>query len=98
MTRFALVIPFCLMALPAVAQDKQTLCTTSAEIVDTAVTARADGAKERAVIRDITGTLDGDKAVFKPAVEPIVNWVYTLPEDQLTDEVATVYKDTCLKN
>ena len=86
------------MAVPAAAQDKQVLCNSSADIVDAAVTARAGGAKERKTIRDITGNLNGDQAAFKPAVEPIVNWVYTLPEDQLTGEVAKVYKETCLKN
>jgi hypothetical protein len=62
------------------------------------VGARAGGAAEAAAIRQIAGTLDGDKAAYKPAVEPIVNWVYTLPEDQLTGKVAEVYEETCLNN
>ena len=98
MTRFALLLLALMLASPLAAQDKQTLCAVSADIVDAAVTARAGGAGDGAAIRQIADGLNGDKAAFKPAVEPIVNWVYTLPEDQLDGKVAEVYKETCLNN
>ncbi|WP_294622836.1 DNA primase [uncultured Roseovarius sp.] len=96
MTRFAALLPALCLAAPVMAQDKESLCATSAEIVDSAVEARQDGMRQKKAIRTIGEGLEGDAAIYKPAVEPIVNWVYTLEEDQLTDEVAATYEEACL--
>ncbi len=90
---FALMIMF---AAPAAAQDKAALCATSGEIVDAAVTARTAGASERAARMSVTKGLPADKANFKPAVEPIVEWVYTLDQAQLGDGVSKSYVTACL--
>ena len=84
------------MASPAVAQDKDVLCATSGEIVGAAVTARADGTDSPTAIRAISKTLKGDQKPFRAAVQPIVDWVFTLDEAQLNDEVATSYVAACL--
>ena len=85
-----------LLASPLGAQDKTLLCDTSGEIVAAAVTSRVSGASNAATIKSISKSLEGDKATFKPAVQPIVDWVYTLDKPLLTDEVATSYVEACL--
>ncbi|MEO3415705.1 DNA primase [Roseovarius sp. CAU 1744] len=84
------------IALPASAQDKETLCATSGEIVDAAVAERLGGADEQSASGNVIESLPDDKANFKPAVEPLVEWVYTLEKEQLTDEVAKSYVLACL--
>lgn len=88
-----LVMP---LAVPAAAQDNTALCSTSGEIVDAAVTARADGTDSTKTTRAIAKTLTGDKKPFKAAVRLIVDWVYTLDEAQLNKEVAASYVEACL--
>ena len=43
------------------------------------------------------GSTDGgvDKR-YREAVPMLVDWVYTLPEDQLTDEAPKAFEDACL--
>ena len=86
----------CLLATPLAAQDKETLCATSGEIVDLAVAERVGGADEGTAVKSVSAALPDDKAKFKPAVGPIVQWVYTLEADKLTDEVARSYVAACL--
>lgn len=86
----------CLLATPLAAQDKEMLCATSGEIVDLAVAERVGGADEGTAVKSVSAALPDDKAKFKPAVEPLVQWVYTLEAGQLTDDVAKSYIDACL--
>ena len=100
MRRFYLLLPFVafpVVAPPAVAQDKEELCSVSAGIAGSAVEARAAGKKQKQAIRTITVDLDEEAGNYAAAVEPIVAWVYTLPEEQLTDEVAKSYEAACLE-
>ncbi len=85
-----------LLASPAVAQDKEELCTTSGEIVDAAVAERLGGADEQSAADNVADALPDDKANFKPAVEPLVEWIYTLEKEQLTEEAAKSYVLACL--
>jgi hypothetical protein len=101
MTRFALLLPALLLpallvASPLAAQDQKTVCATSADIVDSAVEARRDGVRQRKAIRTIGNDLAGDAAPYKAAVEPIVNWVYTLEDEQMSQDVAAAYEKACL--
>lgn len=93
MLRFTALLAF--MATPLAAQDKDVLCNTSGEIVGTAVAERIGGADETTAIRNVEEALPDDKANFRPAVEPIVQWVYTLEPEELTDEVAASYVAAC---
>ena len=95
MTRFAAIAVALIAAAPVVAQDKQDLCENTAVIVGDAVTARADGASAQDAVSAVRDAMDADSA-YKAAVQPIVDWVYTLPEDQLTDAVAVAYEEQCL--
>ncbi len=95
MTRFAAIAAALIAATPVLAQDKQDLCEKTAVIVGDAVSARADGATAQDAARVARDAMDADSA-YKGAVQPIVDWVYTLPEDQLTDAVAVAYQEQCL--
>lgn len=91
---------FTLLAAPVAAQDaaqdKEMICNVSGEIVGAGVAERLGGADEATAISAVEDWLTEDKAKFKPAVEPLVQWVYTLEVDQLTDEAATSYVLACL--
>lgn len=95
MTRLAAIAVALIATTPALAQDKQDLCENTAVIVGNAVIARADGASAKNAASTVRDAMDSDSA-YKGAVQPIVDWVYTLPEDQLTDAVADAYQEQCL--
>lgn len=101
MLRAALFVLSCAPAAigPAAFAQPQTseLCAVSAGIVGHAVEQRRDGAALPAAQDAVIVSLGDDHAEYVPAVEPIVEWVYTLPEDQLTDEVAEAYAAACLE-
>lgn len=85
-----------ILASPLAAQDKDFLCATSGEIVDAAVAERLGGADEDTATRNVEDALPDEKAQFRPAVVHIVEWVYTLEAEQLTEEVAVSYVEACL--
>ena len=90
---------FCLLAAPSplMAQDKTDLCHTTGAITKAAVVARVDGLNAPDTTQSIIQSLPNDKDGFKPAVSPIVDWVYTLPKDQLDDDtVSKAYVAACL--
>lgn len=89
---------FCLMILttPALAQGTEDLCRISSQIAGAAVSERSTGATQDAAVRVITADLEGEAAAYAAAVQPLVDWVYSLPEEQLTDDVASAYEAACL--
>ena len=87
-----------LLATPVVAQDKETLCAVSGDIVGAAVAERVGGADAETARDHVIDALPDEQANFKPAVGHLVEWVYTLPPEQLTDEVAPSFIEQCLAN
>ena len=83
-----------LASLPAAAdaqQDKAAACAESAGIVMQAVEARKQGAaksKARAALREQIGD--------RGAGDMLADWIWSLPEDQLTDEVSAAWEAQCL--
>jgi len=69
-------------------------CMATAAIVEGAVAMRAGGSAQTVT----AGTLQtgGVEAKYIDAVAHLVDWVYTLPEDQLTEEAIRAYNDACL--
>lgn len=96
-----IVLWLVLLAMPALAQDpaqdKAELCKVTSGIAGDAVSARGAGATEAATIAAITADLPATGTDYTSAVQPIVEWVYTLPEEQLTDEVQAAYQAACLE-
>ncbi|MBY6003532.1 hypothetical protein KUV62_06420 [Salipiger bermudensis] len=83
-----------LASLPLAAsaqQDKAAACAESAGIVMQAVESRKEGvakSKARAALRDQIGD--------RGAGDMLADWIWSLPEDQLTDEVGAAWEAQCL--
>ncbi|KNG92647.1 hypothetical protein [Pseudaestuariivita atlantica] len=90
----ALLLP----ALPAAAQElKAADCETFGKITQEAVMARTAGKRPRAATRQISRGLTGDLERFKGAVPLLVDFVYGLPEAQLSADVGATYASACVE-
>jgi len=84
-----------LMALPLTAMAQNPICAPTGEIVAAAVEARKAGQGAEAAKAGISAGLEGDKAQFIPAVQPIVDWVYELPQADLEKDVTGSWITQC---
>ncbi|NCQ25585.1 MAG: DNA primase [Rhodobacteraceae bacterium CG17_big_fil_post_rev_8_21_14_2_50_63_15] len=84
-----------LTALPLGAVAQNPICAPSGAIVQAAVEARSAGQDAATAITTISDGLPEDNKNYKPAVPPLVEWVYTLPEEQLGAGVAEAYVAAC---
>ncbi|SEK95733.1 hypothetical protein SAMN05443999_1038 [Roseovarius azorensis] len=84
-----------LIVLPMSVMAQNPICAPSGRIVQAAVEARIEGQDSVAAIRAISDALPEDKKAYEPAVQPLVDWVYTLPAEQLGAEVAEAYIAAC---
>ncbi|MCZ4353322.1 hypothetical protein O4H61_12405 [Roseovarius aestuarii] len=95
MKRFALIALMIPLAGPAFA-GKAENCAATAGIVADAVAQRADGKDLSDTVAFLGSDAGGVKARYREAVPALVDWVYTLPEDQLTDAAPKAFEDACL--
>ncbi len=95
MTRFALFALLLTLAAPVLADDARDRgCAATTAIVAEAVAMRAKGTTQVQALKALqAGDLD---AKYAATVPPLVDWVYSLPQDQLTNEAAAAYNDACL--
>lgn len=78
-------------ATPVSAQGNKTAsCENSAKIVMEAVQARKDGVSERRTERELRRALNRDTGTM------VAQWIYGLPEDQLTLDVGRTWVGQCL--
>ena len=70
--------------------DKVAACDKSVAVVMAGIQARKDGASMGKTRRAMRKELD------RTAGDMLAEWIYALPEDQLTEEVGTVWKAQCL--
>ncbi|SFN47007.1 hypothetical protein SAMN04487859_10350 [Roseovarius lutimaris] len=94
MRRLALITS--LLALPMAAQAETSICDTSGAIVQAGIDARVAGTAAPEAIKTISAGYTGDMERYQGAVQPLVDWVYSLPEEQLDDGVAEAYVAACL--
>ncbi|MBN9889230.1 hypothetical protein [Salipiger abyssi] len=78
------------VAGPVLAQSKTEQCATSAGIVMTAVQARKDGESKAKARRALREALD------RTAGDMLAEWIWELPEEQLTEEVGAAWEAQCL--
>ncbi len=102
MKRFVLVLPLmAAVVLPGSISRAQTMndeqCKATADIVAVAVEQRTDGKKAKKVKRGLTKGNTAVDEVFHPAVGPLVDWVFTLDEADLTPDVAVAYEKQCME-
>ncbi|PKQ12857.1 MAG: DNA primase [Alphaproteobacteria bacterium HGW-Alphaproteobacteria-1] len=84
-----------LIVLPMAATAQNPICAPTGEIVAAAVEARKTGQGAEAAKAGITGGLGAAQAAYAPAVPPIVDWVYELPEADLQKDVAGSWVTQC---
>jgi hypothetical protein len=82
-----------LVPLPALAQNP--ICAPTGEIVAAAVEARKAGKRAGAARSEIRRALGSDGRAYAPAVQPLVDWVYELPEADLQKDVAGSWVAQC---
>lgn len=84
-----------LIILPVSALAENPICAPSGGIVQAAVDARLAGQNSAEAIRSISDDLPEDRKAFVPAVPTLVDWVYTLTDEQLGPGVAEAYIAAC---
>ncbi|MEN8683798.1 hypothetical protein [Marivita sp.] len=84
------------LAVPAMAQDKEAECRKIGQIATNIMTERKNGSNarraERRILRNIPNKSKNDEVL---AVQ-LVDWIYSLPEAQLTPEVSNALYQTCM--
>lgn len=89
------LLTLALIAAPMMAQAENPICAPSGAIVQAAVDARLAGQGSVEAISTISDNLPEDQKNFVPAVQPLVDWVYTLTDEQLGPGVAEAYVAAC---
>ncbi len=100
MFRTAAILSF-ILVLPAganAADDKTANCVATAGIVADAVDQRTGGNTKAATTEFLTSDEGGIDDKYDPAVPMLVEWVFTLPEDQLTEDASTAFEKACLEH
>jgi len=93
MMSLGLLAAFTLAPISAAAQNP--ICAPTGEIVAAAVEARKAGRSAEAAKDGIAGGLGESLQDYAPAVPPLVDWVYYLPEDDLQKDVAGAWVAQC---
>ncbi|WP_417729416.1 DNA primase [Roseovarius sp.] len=84
-----------LTLLPVMANAENPMCAPTGEIVARAVEARTSGQGAPGAITAIAAEMTGEMASYAPAVQPLVDWVYSLTEAQMSEDVAGSYVTQC---
>jgi hypothetical protein len=71
------------------ASEAKTSCEAQAAMVMEVVTGRVEGKRQKAAERKLR------KALGRDAAELLAAWVYSLPEEHLTEEVGTAWQAQC---
>ena len=80
---------------PQAATAQNPICAPTGEIVAAAVEARKSGEGARAAKAGIRRGLSDALQAYAPAVQPLVDWVYELPEADLHKDVAGAWVAQC---
>lgn len=84
-----------LTVLPQTAMAQAPICAPTGAIVAAAVEARKAGKPAATARETITAGLSEAQAGFEPAVQPLVDWVYELPEADFAKDVAGSWVKQC---
>jgi hypothetical protein len=107
MMRPALMRPFALItasllvvtgtvAIAETDAERAARCAGQAQIVAQAVDLRAGGTDEAGATSRLEASDSGIDPKYAPSVSVLVGWIYTLPPEQMTAEVATAFETQCL--
>ena len=86
------------MSLPASAQDtaKEAECRKQGQIATNIMTERKSGSNARRAERRVIRALPDDARNYEIAIPALVEWIYSLPEEQMTPEVSNALYRACL--
>ena len=87
-----------LLSGPVSAQDseKEAECRKQGQIATNIMTERKNGSNVRRAERRVIRALPDDAKKYEVAVPALVEWIYGLPEDQMTAEVSNALYQACL--
>lgn len=91
--RFVLVT--CLCLLPAASFAANPDCAVFGEIVNDIVTERKTGKDMNPAMEAVAKTHSGKNARFVPTIPYLADWVYSLPEAQLTPTAGSAFETQC---
>jgi hypothetical protein len=84
------------LAVPIAAQVEDAECRKQGQIATNIMTERKNGANARRAERRVIRALPEDAKNYEVAVPALVEWIYSLPEDQMTPEVSNALYQACL--
>ena len=76
--------------------ERAARCAGQAQIVARAVQLRADGTDQAGTMTTLEASDSGIDPKYAPSVSVLVGWLYTLPPEQMTPDVATAFETQCL--
>lgn len=76
--------------------ERAARCAGQAQIVARAVDLRAGGSDAEGTTSQLEASDSGIDPKYAPSVSVLVGWIYTLPPEQMTAEVATAFETQCL--
>ncbi len=85
-----------LFTAPALALSKAQECNLQAQIANAIVAERKSGSSQRRAERRVKSRLNADSQKYEVALPAMVEWIYTLPQGQLTDEVGATLQTSCM--
>ncbi|MDG2340331.1 MAG: hypothetical protein P8L32_03935 [Paracoccaceae bacterium] len=92
-----LAIVAVLIASPAAAQDKATVCQVSRGFVEQAVEARVEGLTERQTKASIKEGITENRFMWSLVLGPLVSQVFDLPMEKMTPEFGEKFETVCLE-
>ncbi len=92
------IAAFAVQADATFAQDaaKEAECRKQGQIATDIMNQRTDGANARRAERRVIRALPDDAKNYEVAVPAMVEWIYSLPEDQMTQDVSVALYEACL--
>jgi hypothetical protein len=84
------------LSLPAMAQDKEAECRKIGQIATNIMAERKNGSNVRSTERRVLRTIPNMSKNDEVLTVQLVQWIFSLPEDQLTPDVSNTLYQTCL--
>jgi hypothetical protein len=93
---FATTVLMLGLTAPAMSQQDDTECRKQGQIATNIMTERKNGANARRAERRVIQALPADAKNYEVAVPALVEWIYSLPQEQLNAEVSNALYQACL--
>lgn len=89
------VLASCLCLVPAASFAANPDCAVFGEIVNDIVVERQDGKTMNPAMEAVAKSHSAKNARFVPTIPYLAEWVYSLPQDQLTVEAGSAFETQC---